>query len=165
MKWRDLLATWNLSGLKINVGVLSAEFKPNDADRDAAWAMYIELVTRITTQSLADEDGDEAAALASVHALFKLTRDILKGTGMREAREFAKIAVVILNQKVRPFTAKWHRLSLAGAFTDTARCREFRDELAALQAVLLHYTRLVGYMAGVEGEDDLLAIEPAAGSA
>jgi hypothetical protein len=49
-----------------------------------------------------------------VYRLFGLTREILKAPGGRHAREFAKIAVVVLNQKVRPFTARWHRLALAG---------------------------------------------------
>ena len=159
MKWRELLEKWSLTGLKINVGVLDAEFKPSDPDRDAAWALYIELVTRITTQPLPREHGDEAAALKSIHNLFELTRELLKAPGARHAREFAKIAVVVLNQKVRPFTAKWHKLSLAGAFDDAAQRTVFRDELEALQVELLHYTRLLGHMAGVEGEDDLTRIE------
>jgi len=32
--------------------------------------------------------------------------------------QFRKIAIVVLNQVIRPFTVKWHRLSLAGAFND-----------------------------------------------
>ena len=37
MKWRELLDQWSLSSLKINVGVLDAEFKPSDQDKEAAW--------------------------------------------------------------------------------------------------------------------------------
>lgn len=159
MKWRELLDQWSLSSLKINVGVLNAEFKPSDHDREAAWALYIELVTRITTQPLPRDDGDEQAALDSVYRLFGLTREILKAPGGRHAREFAKIAIVVLNQKVRPFTARWHRLALGGAFQEPAQRLVFRGELEALQEVLLHYTRLLGSMAGVEGEDDLTRIE------
>lgn len=159
MKWRELLDQWSLSGLKIKFGVLEAEFEPKDQDRDAAWAMYVELVTRITTHPLPDSEGDEQAALASVHSLFALTREVLRTTGGRHAREFAKIAVVVLNQKVRPFTAKWHRLALAGALKDAQQCAAFRAELATLQQVLLHYTRLLGSMAGVEGDDDLTQID------
>lgn len=159
MQWRELLDQWSLSGLKINVGVLNAEFKPSDPDRDAAWALYVELLTRITTQPLPRGYGDELAALKSVHDLFALTREILKAPGARHAREFAKIAIVVLNQKVRPFTAKWHKLSLAGAFDDKAQCDTFRNELEVLQGVLLHYTQLLGAMAGVEGDDDLTRIE------
>ena len=159
MKWRELLDQWSLSSLRINVGVLNAEFRPSDQDKDAAWALYIELVTRITTQPLPRDQGDEAAALKSVHSLFGLTRDILKAPGARHAREFAKIAVVVLNQKVRPFTAKWHQLSLSGALDGAAQRSAFRDDLQALQVELLHYTQLLGHMAGVEPEDDLTRIE------
>lgn len=159
MKWRELLDQWSLTGLKVKAGVLEAEFKPQDPDRDAAWALYVELLTRIATQPLPRGYGDEQAALDSVYALFPLTREILKAPGARHAREFAKIAIVVLNQKVRPFTAKWHKQALAGAFDDKARCDDFRTELEALQTVLLHYTQLLGAMAGIEGEDDLTRIE------
>ena len=67
---RDFLEKWGLSGLKINLGFLQGEFKPNDPDRAAAWELYIELLTRVTTQYLAPEDGDEKTALDSVHNIF-----------------------------------------------------------------------------------------------
>lgn len=159
MLWRELLDQWGLSGLAINPGVLAAEFHPSDEDRDAAWALYVELLTRITTQPLPPEQGDEKAALASVHELFALTREIMRGTGGRHALEFAKIAIVLLNQKVRPFTAKWHRQSLTGGFDGLAGRQEFRAELAQLQDMLLRYTRLLGSMAGIQGDDDLTRIE------
>ena len=81
MKRRDFLEKWGLSGLKINLKFLEAEFAPRDPDRAAAWELYIELLTRITTQYLAPEDGDEKTALDSVYALFKETRVILRGDG------------------------------------------------------------------------------------
>jgi len=150
MKLRELLDRWSLTGLKINAGILEAEFAPKDRDRDAAWAMYVELLTRITTQALPSDHGDEATALESIHKLFGLTREILRETGGRHAGEFAKIAIVILNQKVRPFTAYWHKASRAGAFDDPAQCQRFRSELADLQRVLTHYAELLSELAGVE---------------
>ena len=131
------------------------EWKPQDEDKAAAWAMYIELLTRITTQPLPDEDGDERAALASVYALFPLTRDIIKTNG-RHCFEFTKLAIVVLNQVVRPFTAKWHKKSLAGAFDNAADCLAFRGELTVLQVKLCNYTKMLADMAGVE---DLTALE------
>jgi hypothetical protein len=71
---------------------------------------------------------------------------------------FKKITkLVVLNQIIRPFTAKWHRLSLEGAFKDPIQCAEFRGELAALQADLRRYTGMMGEMAGVE--EDLVLLE------
>ena len=72
-----------------------------DRNQDAAWAMYVQMLTRITTQPLPDEDGGEQTALDSVYKLFEITRDILTEYG-REAPEFSKLAVLILNQKSVP---------------------------------------------------------------
>lgn len=156
MKLRELLDKWSLTKLKISAGFLDAEFQANDQDRDVAWSMYVELLTRITTQALPAEHGDEAAALASVHSLFAITREILKEPGRRHADKFAKIAIVVLNQKVRPFTAYWHKASLAGAFDDPQQRERFRAELAELQVVLTHYAGLLSDLAGVE---DLTKLE------
>lgn len=143
-----------MTSLRISVPYLQMEWAPESGDRDAAWALYVELLTRIATQPLEDEIGDEAAALASVHALFGITREIIRRHG-RGCMEFTKIAVVILNQKVRPFTAKWHRAAREGAFDDPARRRAFRDELKTLRAVLVTYTGMLAQMAGVEDLTDL----------
>ena len=48
---------------------------------------------------------------------YAITREIIKHHG-RDCIEFTKIAVVVLNQIIRPFTAKWHRLSASKAFED-----------------------------------------------
>ena len=155
MKRRDFLEQWGLSSLRIKLGFVEGEFAPKDRDRAAAWELYVELLTRVATQYLAPEHGDEQAALESVHQLFPLTREILKRNGSG-AGEFAKLAIPVLNQIIRPFTAKWHRLALAGAFKEAARCREFRAELSDLQASLRKYTQALAAMAMVE---DLTSLE------
>ena len=156
MKWSQWLEEWGMSGLKIKLYFLEMEFKPNDVDRDAAWEMYVELLTRITTQALPAEHGDEQTALESIYSLFNTTREVIK-KHTRHCLEFTKIAVVVLNQIIRPFTAKWHKRSLAGAFKDQAQCAEFRQELQQLQARLKKYTAMLGSMAGVE--EDLTLLE------
>lgn len=148
MKWRDWLEKWGMTSLRIHAGILEAEWAPKDPDRGAAWELYVELLTRIATQDLPPEHGDEKTALTSIFSLFELTRQTLKNH--QGCTEFARIAVVVLNQAVRPFTAKWHKLSLAGAFDDPARRTEFRTELAALQRTLRHYTKALADMAKVE---------------
>ena len=90
MKRRDFLEKWGLSGLKIKLGFLEGEFTPRDTDRAAAWELYLELLTRVTTQYLAPEDGDERAALESVDVIFPLARDILRRHGSG-AGEFARV--------------------------------------------------------------------------
>lgn len=63
---------------------------------------------------------------------------------------FSKIAIPVLNQVVRPFTAKWHRASLAGAFEKATKRDEFRKDLLDLQADLCNYNRLLASIADVE---------------
>ena len=132
--------------------------QPKDTDRDAAWELYVELLTRITTQPLDDEHGDEKTALDSVYSLFGLTRQTLKHQG-RHCTEFAKIAVIVLNQVVRPFTAKWHGDSLAGEFNQPKHRKEFRDELRELQEKLQHYSKLLAYLAGVEDMTEITNVK------
>jgi hypothetical protein len=155
MRWKDWLAKWKLTSLKINVKFLEMEWNPSDEDRRAAWDMYIELLTRIATQPLAEEEGDEASALKSLHAIFPLTREIIRSNF--GCVEFAKLAVVVLNQVLRPFTAKWHRLSLQNEFENPASCTQFRAELCELQQDILKYTKMLGDMAGIE--EDLTRLE------
>ena len=155
MKWSKWLENWNMTSLKINASFLEMEWKPQDADKDAAWELYIEMLTRVATQYLQPEHGDEKTALDSIYSLFGLTREIIRTHG-RDCIEFSKIAVVVLNQVIRPFTAEWHRLSLADAFNDEGECIRFRDELGELQKVLRNYTKMLADMAGVE---DLTTLE------
>jgi len=154
MKWRNWLENWEMSSLKINTPFLEMEFNPRDEDKSAAWELYIELLTRITTQLLDDAHGDEKTALESVYSLFPITRQVIKGNG-RGCIEFTKIAVVVLNQVIRPFTAKWHKLATEKVFANPEKCKEFRKELAQLQIQLRTYTKMLADMAGVEDLTEL----------
>lgn len=145
----QLFEKWHLKSIKLNVKFASMEFAPNDVDREAAWELYVELLTRITTQSLPFSDGDEKTALDSVYSIFPITREILKRKG-RQCVGFTKVAIPVLNQIIRPFTAKWHKLSLNKAFDDAEKCKEFREELGKLQIMLKYYTSLLSEIAAVE---------------
>ena len=154
MKWRDLLENWGLTSLKLKAGFLETEWKPTDPDKDAVWDLYVELLTRITTQPLPTQDGIEKTALDSIYSLFPTTRSILKSRG-RQCFEFTKLAVVVLNQIVRPFTAKWHRVSTEGGFSKPESCQQFRQELAELQSQLIVYAKALADIAGVEDLTEL----------
>lgn len=154
MKWIEWLKKWEMSGLRIKAPFLEMEWSPKNADRDAAWDLYIELLTRITTQLLKAEHGDEQTALTSIFSLFASTREVIKKYG-RDSIEFTKIAIIVLNQIIRPFTANWHKLSLQGAFDDKKKCEIFRNELAVLQIQLKNYTKMLADMAGVEDLSEL----------
>jgi len=154
MKWAKWLEKWDMTSLKIKTPFLEMDWNPKDEDKAAAWELYIELLTRITTQKLDDNHGDEKTALTSVFSIFPITRNVMKNNG-RHCVEFTKIAIIVLNQIVRPFTAKWHGLSEDGSFETTEQCKEFRVELVELQRKLRIYTKMLADMAGVEDLTEL----------
>lgn len=149
MRIKDLFEKWGLVGLKVKTPILEMDWEPSDTDKNAAWDLYVELLTRITTQRLSHEHGTEEAALESVHKIFGLTRTTLKEHG-RNAENFTRVSIIVLNQVIRPFTAKWHRLSEQGAFSDEAKCVDFREELTELQDKLRAYTKMLSELADVE---------------
>jgi hypothetical protein len=154
MKWSKWLENWDMTSLKIRAPFLEMEWNPSEPDKVAAWQLYVELLTRVSTQALAVNGGDEKTALESVYSLFPTTRSIIKDNG-RECIEFTKIAVVVLNQMIRPFTAKWHQTSGRGGFDDPDICAQFRSELEELQITLRKYTAMLSNMAEVEDLTEL----------
>lgn len=150
---RQLLSRFKLK-LRIKTPFLDVELECTDADKSAAWELYVEMLTRIVTQPLQREHGSEQTALESVYSMFPTTREILKRHGP-ECAIFAKIAVPVLNQIVRPFTAKWHKLSLEGDLSKPNIREKFRGELDALRKNLLNYSRMLAELAGVEDLTDL----------
>jgi len=150
----SLFRKFNLEKIRLNIKFISLETSFTEADEDAAWELYVEMLTRIVTQPLPTSHGDEKTALDSVYSLFPITRGILRQHGRKTIR-FTKVAVPVLNQVVRPFTAKWHGESLAGAFEDEAKRKEFRSELEELQKDLRNYNRLLARIASVEDLTEL----------
>jgi hypothetical protein len=155
MKLLNWLKKWNLESLKINAHFLGLEFNLKDADKIASSEMYTELITRISTQFLRPEEGDEEAALKSLYSLFETTRQIIRKNGPG-CIEFAKVAVVILNQVLRPFTAKWHKRFLLNKKLSVMERKQFRDELEQIQKNIRNYTGMLSDFAGVE---NLLELE------
>ena len=101
---------------------------------------------------------EKSAALASVYSLFETTRGILKKHGS-DAMAFGKVAIVVLNQVVRPFTEKWHEPSESGAFENREKCAEFREDLRGLQISLKKYAKLLADIAMVEDLTELETTE------
>jgi hypothetical protein len=109
-------------------------WQPVDDDRTAAAKMHIQLVSRIATQPLGYLAGDERTALTSVYNLFEKARDI--STAHPKAHLFEAVIWHVMNERVRPFTAKWHGKSERGALVALDATDEFRAELKALRPVL-----------------------------
>ena len=158
MKLGEWFKHFKLDKITLNTKFANFEIVFDQSDQDAAWELYVEMLTRIVTQPLPLEAGDEKTALDSIYALFPTTRGVLRRQG-RGTIQFSKVAVPVLNQIVRPFTAKWHRESLRGSFEDPQMRQEFRQDLTSLQDDLRKYNRLLAEIAGVEDMTDLEVAE------
>ncbi len=93
----------------------SAKWQPDPTERNAAWELYIELVTRIAVQPLDPNAGLVREALNSLYSLFGSTRDILRAAGPRvgaSKQSVGGIAIAVLNNGLRPFLSEWHPLLL-----------------------------------------------------
>lgn len=140
----------------------------DDRQKNAAWELYIELVTRTTLAPRGQETGGLREALSSLHSLFATTRDILKRYGPAVAKpkrgstlSFAHLAVGVLNAVIRPVLSKWHPLlaeweSSKPPGTSSVEHeqqwpirQELRQELEAAQTTLLPYAELLAKAAGV----------------
>lgn len=150
MTWDEWLTKHDLQELQKEIrlpdDVLKREWNPDDDDRQAAWALYTQMRTRIATQPLDYRAGDEATALKSVYHLFGFTRAILKKRE-KPCVHFATVAVFVLNIIIRPFTAYWQRQRKAGVFTNADICHLFRAELKDLQTKLRLFQTFLGRLA------------------
>jgi hypothetical protein len=154
--WRSA----QLSEVKVTVPQISElTFVVNNDARQVAWKLYIETVTRVSTQQLADEDGFVREALTSLYSLFAITRDMLKASRpsapVSGGQTVEHLAVTMLNHELRPFLSKWHpRLreyekthpdDSESGWPDNRACRaELRRAQENLAGYALGFARLAG---------------------
>lgn len=163
--WR----TAQLTEVKVTVPQVSElTFVVNNEARLVAWKLYVETVTRISTQSLAGEEGFVREALTSLYGLFATTRDTLKASRpsvpVSGHQTVEHLAVTMLNHQLRPFLSKWHpRLRQfeqahpdgpESAWPENAACRL---ELRVVQANLVDYALGFADLAGVREAQVTLA--------
>ena len=146
IKFRPLMLLHQAGFTSINIGVSSTSigWKLPMEGREAAWELYVEIVTRTTIVDLDDDYGEDLTALSSVYSLFDTTREVLRKYGVRSAN-LGKIIIPVLNETVRPFTTKW-----TGKTYKEAINPEFRNELRDLRHKLRGYTAILAHLAGVE---------------
>ncbi|WP_019067627.1 hypothetical protein [Streptomyces hokutonensis] len=158
------------------VGEISGTWEPADAERSAAWELYLELVTRVSVEELSPDEGFLREALSSLYTFFGTTRDILRRYGPDIAPplapghvSFAVLAVTVLNRVLRPLLASWHpRLAAYESQRPEGRDpvaweREWEHEDALRRAIsevrssLMSLARTLQEVAGVSDLIDLPA--------
>jgi hypothetical protein len=142
------------------------KFAINLEYRRVAWKLFVETLTRVSTQPLGTEEGSLREALTSLNSLFSATRELLKN--MPPSKPASKVtvemlAVRMLNQEIRPFLSKWHvRLQKFEAIrpgveeSEWSQNEECRKELEALRSRLMNYAKAFGELASVANLTEFL---------
>ena len=145
-------------------GIGSASWESDPTERKAAWELYIELVTRVSVQPLAAQEGLMREALNSLYTLFGSTREILRKAGPdvgASRKSVGGIAIAVLNNGLRPFLSKWHPMlqewevtkasEVSASIHEKAWSEEpvLRNKLEKLREDLEKYANALAEIAGV----------------
>jgi hypothetical protein len=150
-----------LTGITVSVPQFSElQFAVTKDSQHVAWQLFVEAVTRISSQPLGGDVGLLREAMTSLYGIFAITREILKQT--QPSRQTNKdptvehLAIAMLNVELRPFLSRWHPSLRAWeaahpdqgevAWPDNTECRA---SLAATQKRLVEYVLGFGKLAGV----------------
>lgn len=145
-------------------------FVVNNDARQVAWQLFVETVTRVSTQPLASEDGNLREALSSLYGLFATTRETLKASrpsvAVMGGQTVEYLAVTMLNRELRPFLSAWHPRLRAyevahpdvpeSEWPDNTACRE---ELRIVQGNLHAYALGFARLAGVKDSESLIGAQ------
>lgn len=157
-----------LSEVKVTVPQLSEfTFVVNDDARQVAWHLFVETVTRVSTQPLPDSDGLIREALTSLYGLFATTRDALKASrpsiAVSGGHTVEQLAIAMLNRELRPFLSAWHPRLRAYEEEHPGQpeslwpeCGTCRAELRAVQRNLTGYARSFARLADVRDAADII---------
>jgi hypothetical protein len=140
----------------------SADWEPDENERQAAWELYVELATRVTLVPLPSDRGLIHEALNSYYSLFQTTREILRRYGPAVARprakgsiSFGQLAVIVLNELLRPLLSEWHPIledwdierPEGTSRLNHERAWEHHDEVrTAIERTRLELERYAGYL-------------------
>jgi len=152
--------------VKVSFGpFIETTLEPTTQEADAAWHLFIELSTRITTQPFNTESGHLRDAFSSLYSVLQTAREVLKSVGPSKSNQdmtFPSISLLLITDHIAPFLTKWHEL--LAEHEETRSQKEsmlshekkwiLRDaciaDLQALQETSLRYTALFAEISGVK---------------
>jgi hypothetical protein len=152
---------------------LKGKINYKSIDQEVAWKIYIELITRVSSNRLVDNTGILRESLNSLYSAFGSLRETLKNSGAELSRipkgkddyTVASLLLIIMNQHFRVFLSKWHPMlqeyekrkeKEMSQFEHEQKWgynKEFRAELNMLQDGLLEYIQLLKEIS--EGKNNL----------
>ena len=134
--------------------------------QQVAWKLFVESVTRISTQSLSANEGLLREALTSLYGLFAITREALKeahpSTKTGKDPTVEHLAIAMLNNELRPFLSHWHPVlgqwekEHPHAESEWPQSAECRAQLIVVQQRLQAYVLGFGRLAGLPNASEVL---------
>lgn len=148
---------WKLEEIEIQ----GLKFSTGGAQRRVAWRLFVEITTRISTQPMDENEGDDGVALASLYSLFQFTRKTVSEMEITQnatGETIETYALDMLNSDLRPFLSKWHPRWDVFAVgkkpsTEWPEHRDFREALQALQNKIEGRARGLAQIAGIKNTD------------
>lgn len=150
-------------------GLPDVEIAVDRSHREAAWRILVQLTSRVATQPVEDDEGEDELALRSLHTTFTSIREEL--VAMTPGHAVAGVAIEsvalrLLNRELRPFLTRWHPVYDAWKAKATGEPwpehTAFREDLRALQGRVRPYVDNLARMLGLDTQHLLLASEPPA---
>lgn len=145
---------WRLEQIEIQ----GVRFTSAGMQRRVAWRLFVEIATRIATQPVQDDSGDDGIALKSLYDLFQITRKAISEmdpTPTSSGETIETYALDMLNTDLRPFLSKWHPQwtrfeQNSNGVLDWTMHHQFREELGGLQIRIEKRARGLAELAGVK---------------
>jgi hypothetical protein len=162
---------WQITEIEMEFVGQKWKFANSGSQRRVAWLLFVEATTRVATQSMAQDEGDDSIALRSLYDFFQSTRKAIGETGptkllpsgQNNLETVESFALAMLNQDLRPFLSKWHpswdkwrSKNTDCSSGDWPFHKEFRKELAMLQSKVRERAKGFAKIAGVSDVERLL---------
>ena len=166
--YKHLLSPLGLSNVDITLpGVGNAKLALGNPQREAARKIFFEMTTRTVTQPLPDESGSLRSTMDSLYAFFNIAREELKSMPPTpshtnsEAITLEKLGQQMLNEAIRPYTARWH-VRLAEWESSGMPESEWplhdlcRRDLERMRSLAAQFAREMGKAANIPGAQDMI---------
>jgi hypothetical protein len=96
-------------------GSLDGNWEPEERERQAAWELYVELITHISVAELEPKEEILGERMTALYLLYDTSREILRKYGpelgrpnARSSVSFATLAMAAMGYVLQPILAKWH---------------------------------------------------------
>lgn len=110
--WRRGLKSFEIEKAELGIGAGKITLRPNEADRQVAYQIWVELSTRKIGLPIDLQNDVVAEIYDSWHQFFTVTRELIKSVPVSRAaddstRKIINLSIEVLNEGLRPHLTLW----------------------------------------------------------